>query len=156
ADCGAALWDAVIEAGQREELVLYGVDAMSGLRIEKGHCVVGAEIDGRTSPDDLGLGRLVRKSGDFVGRRPLALKPPPASARPHRVGVLGESNGPEFPPGAHVVAEDRGGAPQTALGPVTSWIWSPSLGRHIGLALVAEGRRRIGQALFIDAPTVGC
>jgi sarcosine oxidase subunit alpha len=38
---------------------------------------------------------------------------------------------------------------------VTSWTWSPSLGRHVGLALVTEGRTRIGQAMFLDAPTVG-
>jgi glycine cleavage system aminomethyltransferase T len=29
------------------------------------------------------------------------------------------------------------------------------LARHVGLALVTEGRRRIGQVMFVDAPTVG-
>jgi sarcosine oxidase subunit alpha len=155
ADAGEALWDVLAEAGENHGLVIYGVDAMSGLRIEKGHCVVGAEIDGRTTPDDLGLGRLVRKSGDFIGRRSLRLRPPPAAAGRQLVGVVGETNGPEFPAGAHVVAEDRRGAPQAALGPVTSWTWSPALNRHVGLALVADGRRRIGEALLIDAPAIG-
>jgi len=39
---------------------------MDLLRIEKGHIVTGAEIDGRMSPYDLGLGRMMRKSG-FIG-----------------------------------------------------------------------------------------
>jgi sarcosine oxidase subunit alpha len=155
ADAGEALWDTLTEAGRSHGLVIYGVDAMSGLRIEKGHCVVGAEIDGRTTPDDLGLGRLVRKSGDFIGRRSLRLRPPPAASGRQLVGVVGEINGPEFPAGAHVVAEDRRGAAQATLGLVTSWTWSPALGRHVGLALVADGRRHIGESLFIDAPATG-
>ena len=155
ADAGGALWDALVDAGRPEGLVLYGTDAMTGLRIEKGHIVVGAEIDGRTTPDDLALGRLVRKSGTFVGSRSLALRPPPADAGRQLVGILGENNGPEFPPGAHVVKKHLGGAPQQPLGPVTSWTWSPSLSRHVGLALVSDGRRRIGDRMFIDAPTVG-
>jgi len=155
ADAGAALWDALLDAGASEGLIPYGVEAMSGLRIEKGHPVAGAEIDGRTTPEQLGFGRLVRKSGDFVGRRSLALNPPPASAGRQLVGIAGEPGGPSFPPGAHVVAADRGGAPQPAYGPLTSWTWSPTSGRYIGLALVADGRRRIGQTMYLDAPTVG-
>ena len=39
----------------------YGTEAMSTLRIEKGHVVIGAEADGRTTADDLGMGKLVNR-----------------------------------------------------------------------------------------------
>ena len=59
ADRGRAMWEAVIAAGEPFGLMPYGTEAMSTLRIEKGHVVVGPEADGRTTADDLGMGRLV-------------------------------------------------------------------------------------------------
>lgn len=152
ADAGPALWTALVDVGPTFGLVTYGVEAMGGLRIEKGHVVVGAEIDGRTTPQDLGLGRMVRRSGDFIGRRSLALSPPPASAGRQLVGLVGDPGGPQFPPGAHVVL-DEGILPQVMLGPVTSWTWSVALSRYIGLALLHDGTSRIGQRIFLAAPT---
>jgi sarcosine oxidase, subunit alpha len=117
--------------------------------------VVGAEIDGRTTPQDLGLDRLIRRGGHFIGCRSLALAPPPAWAGRQLVGLIGAPEGQEFPPGGHVVAKDLRNRPQPMLGPVTSWGWSPTLDRMIGLALLHDGRSCIGQSLFIDAPTSG-
>jgi sarcosine oxidase subunit alpha len=57
ADKGRAMWNAVLAAGAEYGLMPYGTEAMGTLRIEKGHIVVGAEADGRTTADDLGLGR---------------------------------------------------------------------------------------------------
>ncbi len=54
-----------------------------------------------------------------------------------------------------MVTTDLNGAPQPMLGPVTSWGWSPALGRMIGLALVSDGRAQIGKSMFVDAPTSG-
>ena len=50
----------------------YGTEAMSTLRIEKGHIVIGAEADGRTTADDLGIGNLVSDAKDCIGRPLLA------------------------------------------------------------------------------------
>jgi sarcosine oxidase subunit alpha len=52
----------------------YGTEAMSTLRIEKGHIVVGAEADGRTTADDLGP-RRSRKSGEILHRSRLSERP---------------------------------------------------------------------------------
>ncbi len=60
-------WSALLEAGTRYGIVPYGLDALNTLRIEKGH-VTGAELNGNTSADDLGMYRLLKKHGDFVGR----------------------------------------------------------------------------------------
>ena len=62
ADRGRAMWEAVIAAGADFGIMPYGTEAMSTLRIEKGHVVIGAEADGRTTADDLGMGKLVSAS----------------------------------------------------------------------------------------------
>ncbi|HEV8313637.1 MAG TPA: 2Fe-2S iron-sulfur cluster-binding protein, partial [Burkholderiaceae bacterium] len=65
ANRGQELWEALSNLG----IAPYGTEAMGVLRIEKGHIVVGAEADGRTTADDLGLGALVSQSKHFVGKR---------------------------------------------------------------------------------------
>ena len=71
ANHGRAMWEAVIAAGAPFGLMPYGTEAMSTLRIEKGHVVVGAEADGRTTADDLGMGKLV-SAGEVVHRQAAA------------------------------------------------------------------------------------
>ena len=50
----------------------YGTEAMGTLRIEKGHIVIGAEADGRTTAADLGLGELVNRAKSCIGGRLLS------------------------------------------------------------------------------------
>ena len=69
AHAGRAMWKAVLAAGAEFGIMPYGTEAMSTLRIEKGHVVIGAEADGRTTADDLGMGSLVSGTKEFVGRR---------------------------------------------------------------------------------------
>src|SRR5204863_10112675 len=52
---GRAMWEAVVDAGQAFGIMPYGTEAMNTLRIEKGHVVIGSEIDGRTTAADLGM-----------------------------------------------------------------------------------------------------
>ena len=87
ADRGRAMWEAVIAAGAEFGIMPYGTEAMSTLRIEKGHVVVGAEADGRTTADDLGMGKLV--SAAQVVRRQAAARAAGADRRP----TAGSSSG---------------------------------------------------------------
>ena len=50
-------------------VVPYGLDALQVLRMEKGYIVVGQDTEALTTPDDVGLGWMVSKKKDFVGRR---------------------------------------------------------------------------------------
>ena len=63
---GQALWDALMEAGKKFDIVPYGLEALSTLRIEKGH-VAGPELNGRTTAADLGLGGMVSGKKPFIG-----------------------------------------------------------------------------------------
>jgi sarcosine oxidase, subunit alpha len=124
------------------------------MRIEKGHVVIGAEADGRTTADDLGLGGMLSRSKDFVGKRSLRLPGVAGGRRRQLVGLLTRDPGERFPVGAQIVAAAATGS-QRRLGHVTSYAHSVTLGRQVALALVEDGRARHGENLFATSPTSG-
>ena len=76
--------------------------------------------------------------------------------------AAGAGNGdrqPAFSPdGAHVVAESRKKPPMPMLGHVTSSYMSPNVGRSIAMALLRDGRSRMGERVslkLMDGRTVG-
>ncbi len=152
ADWGRTAWEAVMAAGAAEDIIAYGTEAMGVLRIEKGH-VAGPELNGQTTPYDLGLGALVSTKKDFIGRRLLerpALRDP---ARPRLVGLAPIDGRMRIRAGAQIVEAESGtGAP---IGHVTSAAFSPTLGHPIALALVSGGPARKGQTLYASYPLRG-
>jgi sarcosine oxidase subunit alpha len=149
---GERLWQALIEAGRAFGITAYGVDAINTLRIEKGH-VTGAELNGRTTPNDLGLERIVKRDRDFIGRRSLSRPGLVDPSRWQLVGIAPTNGTTSLPAGAKVVREPDGRGP--CLGEITSTTWSPMLGTPIGMALVSAGRARHGERLFAASPLMG-
>ena len=144
------LWEAVFSAGDSVGITPYGTEAMHILRAEKGFVIVGQDTDGTVTPDDLGMGWIVRKDGsDFIGRRSLRRADTSRADRKQLVGLL--SNDP-LPEGAQLVEEDTGRIPMAMIGHVTSSYRSPSLGRPIALGMVERGRERHGQTIFAPLP----
>ncbi len=154
ADCGRAMWKAVLAAGTEFGIMPYGTEAMSTLRIEKGHVVVGAEADGRTTADDLGMGKLVSAAKWCVGK-PLLSRP--ALRGPDRWQLVGLTalDSAAMPRGAKIVVDPDRAPPNPMLGHVTSWCRSPNLDAWIALALVAGGRARHGETLWAVSPLAG-
>ena len=152
ADYAPALWDRLCEAGAPHEIAPYGTEAMHVLRAEKGYFMVGQETDGTVSPGDLGLDRLLSRSkADFVGRRSLTLPALRDVGRRQLVGLRTEM--PHvLEEGAQLVADPQMRAPTASLGHVTSAYWSATLQHPIALALLADGRNRIGQTVFVPMP----
>ena len=151
ADQGRAMWEAVMAAGESFGIMPYGTEAMSTLRIEKGHVVVGPEADGRTTADDLGMGKLVNGSKWCIGK-PLLERPALRVADRWQLVGLTALDGAAMPRGAKIVADPDGPAPNPMLGHVTSWCFSPNLEAWIALALVANGRARHGETLWAVSP----
>jgi methylglutamate dehydrogenase subunit C len=148
---GAAVWQALLEAGKPEGIVPYGLDALNLMRIEKGHCA-GSELNGQTSADDLGLGRMRKKSGDYVGKVMAARPALAASARLQLVGLRPLDPGERLRGGMHVVAE-RGAT--HSLGYLTASCPSSVLPGWLGLALVENGRARHGETVVATSPVHG-
>jgi len=148
---GQPTWDAIVAAGATFGLMPYGTEAMSTLRIEKGHVVIGPEADGRTTADDLGLGGLVNKAKWCVGK-PLLERPALVAADRWQLVGLTAMNGATMPRAAKIVADPNHPAPNPMLGHVTSWCFSPNLDAWIALALVANGRARHGETLWALSP----
>ncbi|MEO6929878.1 MAG: glycine cleavage T C-terminal barrel domain-containing protein, partial [Casimicrobiaceae bacterium] len=154
ADRGIDMWEAIVQAGAPFGIVPYGTEAMGTLRIEKGHVVVGAEADGRTTPDDLGLGKLVNAAKVCIGKPLLAR---PALTEPGRWQLVGLTalDGATIPRGAKLRANPDVPSPHAAEGHVTSWCFSPHVNAWIALALLADGRARTGETLWALSPLAG-
>jgi sarcosine oxidase subunit alpha len=151
---GRAMWEAVLDAGAALGIMPYGTEAMNTLRVEKGHLVIGAEIDGRTTAGDLGMERLVNPNKWCIGK-PLLSRP--ALNAPDRWQLVGltAKHGARMPRGAKIVADPEHAPPNPMLGHVTSWCDSPHVGASIALALVSGGRARHGETLWAVSPLVG-
>ena len=73
ASYGVNVWNACITAGEKYGLVPFGTEALHVLRAEKGYIAVGQDTDGTVTPADLfGMGRMVSKKKDFLGKRLLS------------------------------------------------------------------------------------
>jgi sarcosine oxidase subunit alpha len=149
---GRAVWEALMDAGAAQGLVACGTEAMGVMRIEKGRFVVGSEADGRTTPGDLGLHRMIRKEGDFIGRRSLSRPGLTAEDRPHLVGLVPVHAREPIPRGSMLVVEPRQVTPYPMEGFVASSCFSPTIGCAIALALVSRGHLRKGQRLWAMSP----
>jgi sarcosine oxidase subunit alpha len=138
---GESLWERVLRAGAGFDLTPYGTEALSILRIEKGH-PAGQEFDGRTTAADFGMARLVSAKKRCVGRT-LAERPGLADPeRPALVGLVPVDAGAQLRGGAHLVADPGDARTATDLGWTSSVHWSPHVGAWIALAFVAGGLER--------------
>jgi heterotetrameric sarcosine oxidase alpha subunit len=151
---GDAAIRAVMAAGRDFEVVPYGLEALNVMRIEKGH-VTGNELDGTTTAIDLGLGKMMSKQKDFIGRvltrRPGLTDPD----RPSLIGIQPTDRLARLYAGAHLLTL---GAPATLAndqGYVTSVAFSPMLGHWIGLGLLKRGAERCGERIRAHSPVRG-
>jgi sarcosine oxidase subunit alpha len=150
ADFGAAVWEAVWAAGQPHGIVPYGTETMHVLRAEKGYIIVGQDTDGTVTPDDAGLSWAIgRNKTDFVGKRSLQRPAMLSADRRQLVGLLTADPKRVLEEGSQVLAQADAGATVRPLGHVTSSYYSAALDRSIAMALVAGGRGRMGETLYV-------
>ena len=141
------VWQALLGAGATP----YGTEAMHVLRAEMGFVLIGQETDGTVTPDDLGLAwAIAREKPDFVGKRSLTRADIRRADRKQLVGLLTADPALVLEEGAQLVADAAPRIPAAMLGHVTSAYHSATLDRSIALALVAGGRTRIGETLYVS------
>ncbi|MEU2711567.1 sarcosine oxidase subunit alpha family protein [Streptomyces sp. NPDC007205] len=149
---GLAVWKQVHEAGQPYGITPYGTETMHVLRAEKGYIIVGQDTDGTVTPQDAGMSWVVSPHKDFIGKRSHSRADTSRTDRKQLVGLLPNDRTTRLPEGTQLVAPDVPVTPQAGpvpmLGHVTSSYHSQALGRPFALALVADGRARIGETLL--------
>ncbi|MGD0186855.1 MAG: sarcosine oxidase subunit alpha family protein [Roseiarcus sp.] len=149
ADFGESVVEAIWAEGEKVDAVVYGLETLHILRAEKGFIVVGQDTDGTMTPDDVGMGRMVAFSKpDFIGKRSLTLPEMKREGRKQLVGLLPVDPNFRIDEGAQIVADAAPPTGTPALGHVSSSYMSATLGRSFALALVANGRARLGETLF--------
>ncbi len=153
ADYGQSVWDAIYAHGTPQGLQPYGTEAMHILRAEKGYIIVGQDTDGTVTPQDAGLSWAIAKSKpDFVGIRGLKRIDLVAPGRKQLVGLKTKDPKTVLEEGAQIVETPNQPIPMTMIGHVTSSYWSANCGRSIAMALVAGGKEKIGQTLYVPMP----
>jgi sarcosine oxidase subunit alpha len=145
-----AFLEAILTAGRPFGIEPYGIESLMVLRAEKGYLHVGTDTDGSSTPDDVGWGEVARrKAGDFIGKRSLERPANRDADRKQFVGLEPVDPGQALRPGSHLLIGADRQPPALTDGWVTSACQSPTLGRHIGLAMLRGGRSRIGETVTV-------
>jgi|TARA_E500000331_G_scaffold106889_2_gene103720 heterotetrameric sarcosine oxidase alpha subunit len=135
-DFGPAVMQRLWDAARPMDGCLYGLEALGALRIEKGH-VTGAELDGRVTIEDAGLGRMASDKKSYVGsalrKRPEMVK----DDRPRLVGIFPKDRREIFNAGSILCAADN--IAGYGEGWITAVTHSPALGHWIGLGFIKGG-----------------
>ncbi|WP_099865463.1 sarcosine oxidase subunit alpha [Pararhizobium haloflavum] len=153
ADYARSVFEALWERAEAMGACLYGTETMHVLRAEKGYIIVGQDTDGTVTPHDAGLSWAIsKKKPDFVGIAGLRRSDLVRTDRKQLVGLTTKDPRIVLDEGAQIVADPNEKIPMTMLGHVTSSYWSDNCGRSIALAVVAGGRERIGQTLYVPMP----
>ncbi|MCZ4091790.1 sarcosine oxidase subunit alpha family protein [Sinorhizobium psoraleae] len=146
---GVAVADQIMEVGRAFDICAYGVEALNVLRLEKG-LPTHAEFDGRVTPDDAGLGRMVSaQKTDFIGKHLSARYGLTAADRSQLVGLKPIDKEKDIRAGAHLLREGVKPSTLNDQGWVSSACFSPVLGHHIALAFLKSGRERYGERIVV-------
>ncbi len=145
-----AVFDAVMETGKAHGIRPFGTFAMNAMRLEKGYRAMGSELTTERTPDEAGVGHLIKTDGRrFIGRD--ALIDRRAAPEAWRMVLLEIASGRDvWPYYAHAVWQS--GEP---VGIVTSAAFGHRTGKMLGLAYLrpaaAESDFTIS-VLGIDVP----
>ena len=115
---------------------LYGLEALGALRIEKGH-VTGAELDGRVTVDDAGLGKMASIKKSYIGSVMRKRGVLSDEGRETLVGLFPKNKSEKFDAGT--ILCEMGKVSGFGIGRITAVTHSPALGHWIGLGFVKGG-----------------
>ena len=135
------LWDAIFNTSVKLKPI--GLAARDTLRLEKGFCLYGNDINEKTSPIEAGLGWITKFTKTFINHEQLKAQRDGGVKR-KLVGLQLTDKGiarKDYP------IIDREG---NQIGIVTSGTMSPTLNKAIALAYVPKELSKIGSEVFIQ------
>lgn len=136
------MWEAIFEAGKEFNIQPVGLGARDTLRLEKGFCLYGNDIDDKTSPLEAGLGWVTKFTKDFINSDDLKSQKE-AGLKNKLVGFEMIDRG--IPRGHYELCDAEG----NKLGDVTSGTQSPTLQKGIGLGYVPTAYSKPETEIFV-------
>ncbi|MFN8282825.1 MAG: glycine cleavage system aminomethyltransferase GcvT [Chitinophagales bacterium] len=138
-----AVWTKILEAGKPFGLQPIGLGARDTLRLEKGFCLYGNDIDDTTSPLEAGLSWVTKYTKDFIAKD-ILLKQKADGLQRKLVGFMMIDRG--IPRHGYLIKDEQG----NEIGVVTSGTQSPTLGYGVGLGYVDISFTNTDSEIFID------
>jgi aminomethyltransferase len=137
------IWNAIFEIGKDENIKPIGLGARDTLRLEKGFCLYGNDIDDTTSPLEAGLGWITKFTKEFTNSVNLQ--------KQKETGVVKKLVGFKMIdkgiPRHDYQLKDAAG---NVIGKVTSGTQSPLLSIGIGLGYVTTEYSKAGTEIYVD------
>ena len=137
------IWDALVEAGKEFDIVPCGLGARDTLRLEKGYCLYGNDINDTTSPIEAGLGWITKFAEPFNNQ---AYHKELKDNGPKRKLVGFEMIDRGIPRQHYELVDAEG----NVIGEVTSGTQSPSLGKAIGMGYVTPAYATVGSEIYVQ------
>lgn len=137
------LWNAVMDAGAEFGIEPCGLGARDTLRLEKGFCLYGNDINDETSPIEAGLGWITKFNNPFhMSEHHLEIK----NNKPSKKLVGFELIDRGIPRQHYPICSADG----TVIGEVTSGTMSPTLNKAIGMGYVTSENSAAGSEIYIE------
>ncbi len=142
---GVQIWNALFEAGKEYDIKPIGLGARDTLRLEKGFCLYGNDIDDTTSPIEAGLGWITKfaEGKDFTDRALLEKQKAEGTARKLVRFELTERGIPRH---GYDIVNGEG----AIIGHVTSGTMLPDSKKGIGMGYVNAPYFKNGEPIFIQ------
>lgn len=137
------MWNKVFEAGKSFGIEPCGLAARDTLRLEKGYCLYGNDINDETSPLEAGLAWITKLDTDFVAKDIIAKQKEEGVTRKLVAFKMIEKGIPRHD---YKIVDDY----ENTLGIVTSGTQSPILKQGIGLGYVAIDFAKVGTNIRIQ------
>jgi sarcosine oxidase subunit alpha len=142
---GATLMERLISTGEDFGATPYGTETLGVLRFEKGHAA-GNELNGQTTAQMLGMGRMVSAKKDSIG-----------AAMSHREGLKAETRvlvgfqpvnqADNVTAGMHLFAQGAEQNTHSDQGWISSACFSPNLGSMIGIGYLENGADSLNEVV---------
>jgi len=138
------IWSALFETGAEYGIKPIGLGARDSLRLEKGYCLYGNDIDDTTSPIEAGLGWITKfvKGKNFIDRSLLEKQKLEGVTRKL---VRFELKGRGIPRHNYEIANEK----NEIIGHVTSGTMLPDSKKGIGMGYVQTAYSKPGDVIYI-------
>jgi aminomethyltransferase len=142
-DNAVKIWNAIFEAGAAAGIKPVGLGARDTLRLEKGYCLYGNDIDDYSTPLEAGLGWITKFTKEFTASTFLK-KQKEIGVEKKLVGFEMVDRG--IPRHDYMIRDEEG----NLIGRVTSGTQSPTLNKGIGMGYVLSEFAPVGSEIFVD------